>query len=80
MTEIHTRTTQRAFESLYEVANASGKFVGVTRKELLDLLMDYSIMVGKLIDAGYWVTDGRGPSLPPRVRRRPKEGFTYHEQ
>ena len=75
MSDVHTRTTQRRFESLYEIAHASGrKFVEVTRAELLDLLMDYSTMVSKLGDAGYRVTDGRGPSLPPRVRRRPKEG------
>ncbi len=70
--KIVIRTVQVAFEDLHARAEkARGTAVGVSRAALLALLMDHSLMVGKLEDAGYEVVDGMGEgTVPVRVRRR----------
>ena len=65
------KTPQVAFEDLHERAERSRGGVKVPRVALMALLMDHSLMIGKLGDAGYEVTDGMGEDpVPPRVRRR----------
>ena len=65
------RTAQAAFEDLHARAEGSRGGVKVPRAALMSLLMDHSLMVGKLGDAGHEVVDGMGEApVPVRVRRR----------
>ncbi len=69
--KIVIRTAQAAFEDLHARAEKSRGRVEVPRAALLDLLMDHSLMVGKLEYLAHKVVDGMGEApVPVRVRRR----------
>ena len=69
---IQVHTPLRDFEWLYEVASAGrAGMAKISKSELLSLLMDHSLLVGKAEDRGYKVVDVAGEeALPIRVRRR----------
>ena len=71
MSRVVLKTVQVVFEDLHERVERSRGGVRVPRAALMALLMDHSLMIGKLGDAGYDVTDSMGEdTVPPRVRRR----------
>lgn len=69
---IQVRTPLHDFERLYEVATTGrAGMAKINKGELLSLLMDHSLLVGKAEDRGYKIVDAAGgEALPIRVRRR----------
>ena len=71
MVKVVLRTALSVFEDMHTRAEKSRGKVEVPRAALMALLMDHSLMVGKLEDAGHEVVDGMGEDpVPVRVRRR----------
>ncbi len=65
------RTALSMFEDMHTRAEKKRGGVQVPRAALLALLMDHSLMVGKLEESGHEVVDGMGEDpVPVRVRRR----------
>ncbi len=72
MVKVVLRTALSVFEDMHERTERSrGKKVVVSPSTLLNLLMDHSLMVGKLKDAGHEVVDELDEDpVPVRVRKR----------
>ncbi len=68
---VHLKVTLGRFEILHQAADGAGKYASISRRDLVDLLADHSMMIGRMKDEGLEVTDGlNSPPIPPRVRKR----------